>query len=441
MTRKDRSTLTIYIDGAKPIEINGRARIRALVFVQNGRYLLTGGDEAMIRQWRISDGLEVGEGMKTGSIVTALALSGDGERIVSSGERVANVWNMRSRQIILTVSEHSDWVDTVHVSPDSTKFATGSNDKRAYIWDISTGERLIGPLEHEGRVGAVKFSPDGDSIATGTAGGMLRIYDTHNGELLRTIPVSVASYPSLIAWSSAQSIFALVSHNILMHIDLKTGQTSSSWTIPGDPVNHFGPIALGSIASSSNGKFIVSFVGCYISLWDTSTSARISSDIRHPANVCSIALSLDSNYLAVSDTNSKITIRNLKDIISSYYLLGERDVQQPQNRSEEDLRPQIDALSGKLRALELRVGAFLSSPVYVQLNVKSDELSGTTTQPSDFLVAQPEAAPRCISDGTYRIKSNIDNLYLTCLQDRVGTVVVRKLEKSNVSQRVCHHFL
>ncbi|KAF8553523.1 WD40 repeat-like protein [Imleria badia] len=307
----------------------------------------------MIRQWRIDDGVEVGEGMKTGSTVTAMALSGDGKWIVSSGNRVANVWGMRSRQIVLTVSEHSEWVDTVHVSPDSTKFATGSNDKRAYIWDISTGARLVGPLEHEGSLRAVRFSPDGDRMATGTVGGTLRIYDTHHGELLRTIPASVASYPNNpIAWSSDQSVFALVSRNILMHIDLNTGQTSSSWTIPGEPVNNFGPVAWGSIATSSNGRYIVSFVGYHVSLWDTSTSARIGSDIRHPAHVRSIALSSDSNCLAISDANGKITLRNLNDIISDYYLVGQRIIQQPQNRSGEDVQLQIEALHDKLRVLE-----------------------------------------------------------------------------------------
>lgn len=345
------------MDGARTIEINGRARIRSLVFLNDGRYLLTGGDKAMIRQWRISDGLEVGEGVKTGSTVTAMALSGDGKWIVSSGQRVAHVWSMRSRQIDFSVNEHSDWVDAVHVSPDSKKFATGSNDKRTFIWDISTGERLVGPLEHEDRVAAVRFSPDGDRIATGTAGGTLRIYDTHHGELLRTIPVSAASYPSnLIVWSSAQSIFALVSQNILMHIDLNTGQTSSSCAIPGDPVAHSGLVALGAIAPSHNGRFIVAFVGYSVSVWDTSTSARIGSNIRHPAHVRSIAVSSDSNYFAIGDASGKITLHNLKNIISDYYLVGQKIVQQLRNRSGEGLPPKIGG-GGELHAPKLRVGA------------------------------------------------------------------------------------
>ncbi|KAG6369576.1 WD40-repeat-containing domain protein [Boletus reticuloceps] len=432
------------MNNKKTIEIDGRALIRSLAFLEDGNYLLSGSDEKMIRQWRVHDGVEVGEGMKTSSKVIAMDISGDGKWIVSSGERVANVWSTRSRRVVVTVSEHSDWVDTVHVSPDSTKFATGCNGKRAFIWDIFTGERLVGPLEHEDRVGAVRFSPDGDRIATGTAGGMLRIYDAHNGELLRTIPVSVPSYTSkLITWSGPRSIFALVSQNTLMHIDVNIGQTSSSWTVPGEPVKHGnGNLVFGSIASSSNGRFIVSFVGQCISLWDTSTSARISSDIQHSTHVWSIALSSDDKYLAISDANKKITLRNISDIISNYYLIGQRVVQQPQNRSEEDLQPQIEAFRDKLRALELRV----------------DELGGTTSQPSNAptivqaapppasgsvraeisevagRVEQQRPRPLGIRDGSYRIKSNTTGLYLTGSQDTLGTVVVQDLDEPNVSQ-------
>ncbi|KAF8123133.1 WD40-repeat-containing domain protein [Boletus edulis] len=351
--------------------------------------------------------------MKTGNVITAMDLSRDGKWIVSAGERVANLWSTRSRQIVVTVSDHSDWVDAVHVSPDSTKFATGCNDKRMFIWDILTGERLVGPLEHEDRVGAVRFSPDGDRIATGTARKGLRIYDAHSGELLRTIPVSVASYPAPIAWSSAQSIFALVSHRMVMNIDVNIGQTYSSWTVPGDPANNFGSIAFGSVALSNNGRFVVSFVGHSISLWDTSTFARISSDIRHPAHIWSIALSSDDNYLASSDANNKITLLNLSDIISNYYLVGQRAAQPPQNRRVEDLQLQNEDLRGKFDALELRV----------------DELSQGTTRSHELLRAE-QPIPLRILDGNYRIKSKTRDLYLTWSQDDSGWVCAQSNESS-----------
>jgi len=46
-----------------------------------------------------------------------------------------------------------------------------------------------------------------------------------------------------------------------------------------------------------------------------------------------------------------------------------------------------------------------------------------------------QTIPR-ISDGTYRIKSDVSDLYLTRPQDGAGTIVVQPLSQSNIYQRV-----
>jgi WD40 repeat protein len=340
---------------------------------------------------------------KTSSgLITAMALSGDSNWIVSSGWQVANVLNRRS-PASFTVGEHTDWVDTVHVSPDSTKFATGANDKKAFIWDILTGKQLVGPLEHDDRVRTVRFSPCGDRIATSSKD--LRIYDAHNGTLLTSISVSLASYASsnLIAWSGVQNVFAFTYQNTLAHIHVNAKQTlSTSPQIPGDRGNDFGYIAL-----SSNGEFIVSFVGRSISFLESATYAQISPVIQHPTPIWSIALSFDNNYLATSDANGIITLRNLNYIIPSYYLVDQNVVQQSQTGSAgADLQTQPEALCGEGR---------------------------TAKQLNDHLQVQAS-----ISDGPYRIKSKTDDLYLTSPQNTPGKVVVQELDQFSVSQRVRH---
>lgn len=50
-----------------------------------------------------------------------------------------------------------------------------------------------------------------------------------------------------------------------------------------------------------------------------------------------------------------------------------------------------------------------------------------------------EDTPLLISDGIYRIKSNIADVYLTCPQDSGDMVVVQQLDLSDDSQVVCRH--
>lgn len=295
-----------------------------------------------------------------------MALSNDRNWIVS-GEAagVATVWNKNTRQNACTVKEHLDKLYTVDVSPDSTKFATGSRDFRASIWDISTGRRLIGPLYHDFGVISVRFSPGGDRIATTTWDHeSLRIYNAHNGELLSDIPVTSNARNS-IAWSGdSQYIFALFS-NVLRKIQVDTGSSASEWTLPGETESETGSIAL-----SSNGKFIASFVGRSLSFWDPHTTHRRFGPVFDHAGgpLRSITLSSDNTYVATGGENRIITVRKLNNIIPTSYLASQRQVQlehQVGNGLAADLQRQIEALRGALHTLEVRFGAFkpLERPV------------------------------------------------------------------------------
>ncbi|KAG6372090.1 WD40-repeat-containing domain protein [Boletus reticuloceps] len=285
--------------------------MRSLVLLEDSRHLLSADDEGVIRQWRWADGMEVGEGIRvSGGLITAITLSDDGNWILSAGWQVANVLSRKS-PTGFTVNEHTDWVDTVHVSPDSTRFATGGNDKKVFIWDISTGKQLVGPLEHDDRVRTVKFSPTGDRIATSSK--CLRVYNANNGDLLQTISSSNIPYTcsNLIAWSGVHNVFTLTSQNTLAHVHIVVQQSQAG-----------------------------------------------------------------------------------------------RGAEQ-----------QTDALRTELRVPSLHF----------------DQLRKTTIQVDDRL--QVQVIPPRILDGTYYIKNNTGDLYLTCSQAAPGSVFMQKLDQSNVHQR------
>lgn len=316
----------------------------------------------MIRQWNVEDGKEVGRGTRASSAVWALALSGDRKWIISGeAAAVATVWNRNTRQRACTVNEDlgSDRIYTVDVSPDSTKFATGSRDFRASIWDISTGRRLVGPLYHDYGVISVRFSPGGDRIATTTWDReSLRVYNAQSGELLSNMPITSNARNS-IAWSGdSQFIFSL-SSDMLSRIHVDSSSADSEWTIPGETESQTGSIAL-----SSNGRFIAAFVGSSLSFWDPCTAHRRFGPVHdHPGgSLRSITLSSDNKYVATGGENGIITVRNLSDVIPASYLQAGGQtavVRQPQPGSDADLQRQIEALRGALHALELRFGAFL----------------------------------------------------------------------------------
>jgi len=203
-----------------------------------------------------------------------------------------------------------------------------------------------------------------------------------------------------------------LSGNTVNHIDPDGGWFLASWTVPGAPVDHFGAISI-----SGNGRFIACTAGSSISLWDTSTSARISFAIQLPSQVWSIAISPDNKYL-VSSHAGTITLHNLNSIIPDVYRVGDR------------LPPGVPGgganIVGQIRTLR---------EDFRSLSSRFDEArcKCTTTQTNDH----PQLAhttPR-IPDGQYRIKSNTENLYLTCSGNGAGTVVVQPLNQPSASQK------
>ncbi|KAF8122582.1 quinon protein alcohol dehydrogenase-like superfamily, partial [Boletus edulis] len=182
---------------AKSIEINGRDDVWAIASLAEGRYIVSGGNEGKIRQWRVEDGMEVGTPMDAKGTVRCVAVSRDGKWIVSrttNGSEVA-VWDAASHEKVTEFREHSDWVRAVDVSPDATRIASGSDDRTVCIWSLFTGERLLYPLQHDEWVTTVKFSPDGRLIATATwwCDASLHIYDSQTGRHLVDSRIRVSS--------------------------------------------------------------------------------------------------------------------------------------------------------------------------------------------------------------------------------------------------------
>ena len=327
-------TASWLTDPLRTIEIIGSTqKICSVVFAEDGKQVLSGGDEGMLRRWRVDDGQEVGEPIRVeGAEVYAAAVSPDGKWLVAGLRRLSSndgktslrVWDTRTHAKVLDIKGHTgtDTVFAVDVSPDSTKLAAGSTDKTACIWNITTGEQLVGPLQHENWVVAVRFSPNGDRIATATTAEngeetaeSIRIYDSGNGQqlVLFDIPLMIARMVTLLAWTSdGRQLFA-ASCSQVKHFDTSSGSLLKKWLVPGGGW-------LGSVVLSRNQKFAVVVASKSLSFWDISTYQQIGTVIEHTSDVWWIALSPNDDQVATGEGNGKVTLRNLRDTLPVSYL-------------------------------------------------------------------------------------------------------------------------
>ncbi|KAF8547809.1 WD40 repeat-like protein [Imleria badia] len=308
-----------------PLE-SGNWRVRAATdqvvlsvnFLPDGKHLVSGGFEGTLRRWQVRDDREVGIPIETGSVIHGTGTSKDGNWIVSGNKGWIVVANAKTDEKVIAHSElHGfSWVRAVDVSPDSTRFATASDDCTSCIWCLSTGRRLVGPMMHETMVVAVKFSPRGDRVATATMSSInpVRIFDSRNGQLLHTLPITMPirnEHCTPLTWSKHGQLFVGSGGKIFCFDGFTNSFKLLSEGMAHSEVNHT------SVFLSSTGKFLACSTDRLISFWDTSWK-RLEPVIEDPTNVHCIAISPDNMFLA-SGGDQKIILRSLRDILPRYY--------------------------------------------------------------------------------------------------------------------------
>ena len=270
-----------------------------------------GGTVDGIRRWRVADGQEVGK--QTGMDMNAISVSRDSKWIVCGTTEGANVWDTELQRKLVEVEDRYS-VYAVDVSPESTRFATGTGT--ASIWSITTGERLVGPLKPDSGVKGIKFSPDGGHIAAACR-DFIHIFDSYNGDQIITINnlLTAISISTPIVWPFDGRLFTASRGGNIKSFDTSTGSQIAEWKIHSHNSGNM------SLALSANNRFIASSAGHSVSFWDTSTRTQLSSGLEDADQIRSIALSPDGTCLATGGENNKtVTIWNLGDILPESYL-------------------------------------------------------------------------------------------------------------------------
>ena len=316
LNENEASSRTVEKGKEKSIEIDPRVWAGPVAFVADGNYIVSG-DGNKIRHWRVKDGKEIGWPMDAGSTVVRIAVSRDGTWIVSTARYGREtVWDTQSHAKVIEFRGHNWGVLAVDISPDGTRFATGSDDGTVRVRSLSTGKQLLGSFRHSwiNIVVAVAFSPDGRFIASATRmfRGSVRVYDTHNSRLVVDKPIRVGSLCNhSLAWAGlGKELLALSKDGNIHCIDVATGTTLSKWAIHTN--NNPRCIAL-----ASDGTFIAASANSSVSFWDIATHQQIGPLIHHPVTVKYMAIS--ANYDLTISGGKKMILRKLPDILPSSY--------------------------------------------------------------------------------------------------------------------------
>jgi len=300
-----------------------KAKINDVTFTSDGRYLVSAGEDKVVRVWDLKTGKtvrtlrgQIGAGHE--GKIYAMALSPDERWLAVGGFMGSNteyqdairLYNFPTGELVTLLLGHNNAVASLAFSPDSRYLVSGSADKNAIIWDINQQQRLHTLKGHTNHIYAVAFTPDSKRVVTGSYDHSLRLWRVASGELIAKLQGHSDKVQS-VAISPIDGTIASGSWDHTIRLwDGVTGQFIKTLANQGTVV--------GSLSFSPDGGYLVSGFGKgpnnYCHVWSYPSGKEIVTYKEHDNIVLATAISPDGRWVATGGGNDRaIHIWNRRD--------------------------------------------------------------------------------------------------------------------------------
>ncbi len=302
-----------------------KASIRDIVFTPDGRYLVSAGEDKIIRVWDLEKERtvrtlrgQIGSGFE--GKIYAMTLSPDGRWLAVGGwlhpecaGRCGDIrlYDFPSGKLVSLLKGHTNAVTSLAFSPDGRLLLSGSGDKNAILWDISQKRQLHTLHGHTDRLYAVAFTPDSKRVVTGSDDHTLRLWRARDGGLIATLKghtdkvraVAISPQDGTIASGSVDNTIRLFNGRTGRFIKILANQGTG----------------VGSLSFSPDGHYLVSGIGtggigndCHV--WSIPDGREITSYKGHDNIVLATAISPDGRWVATGGgDNQEIHLWSLRD--------------------------------------------------------------------------------------------------------------------------------
>lgn len=166
------------VAGGKLLRTLSTASRSVVAFSPDGRAIVSGGLDRVIRIWDTSKTNPEQVVTNTHGWIYSLRFSPDGRRFASGGAGGSlRIHDAASGMELKTVGELKGSVEEIGFSADG-KLLAASVGSAIKLWDAETFEERAVLLGHDRDISSLQFAPDGRTIVSGDANGVIKFWST-----------------------------------------------------------------------------------------------------------------------------------------------------------------------------------------------------------------------------------------------------------------------
>ncbi len=153
----------------------GSLAVKRLALSHDGRLLATAGVGERIELWDTTSGQRLQEFAGHANRTLCLVFSPDDRMLASGGsDQDVRLWDIASGTLIDTLVGQSAAIEALAISPDGRNLVSGSSEPAfLQLWDLRTRQPLLSTGKALDTVNALAFTPDGRTVIAASATGKL----------------------------------------------------------------------------------------------------------------------------------------------------------------------------------------------------------------------------------------------------------------------------
>jgi WD40 repeat protein len=247
-------------------------------------------------------------GSHTGGVAST-HFSPDGKLLVSGGgDKMIRIWDVAEGKMLHECAGPSSFTCAVRFSPDGKTIAGAGYESgqgnMIYLFDVATGKALPTlPGHPSGGIRRIAFTPDGKQLVSGGFDGTVRVWDLQSRKEVRQIKVDSGTVYSL----------ALTNDGKLLSTAGRDGL--KVWDLAASKMLHREPLcATTSFATafSPDGKLVAGGDGSKVAIWEVSTGKEVLSLTGFKGELSQVLFTADGRSLLTASYDRMVRVFELR---------------------------------------------------------------------------------------------------------------------------------